>query len=389
MKNHLPPYEPHLLPAGVCSRFLEANGLRMHILEAGFEEADRPLVLLLHGFPELAYTWRHNLLPLARMGYHVVAPDLRGFGRTTGWERGYETDLVPFAMPNQVADMVALTMALGYDQVYAVVGHDSGSMTAAHAALLRPDMFRRLVMMAAPFGGLPKMPGGGVCLGEDFINQSLAALARQRKHYHIYYTTEEAAAHLDAPPQGIHDFLRAYFHCKSADWEGNSPHRLDGWRAEVIQELPTYYIMDLDATMPESVAPYMPREEQIQSCTWLTEAELAVYSGEFSRTGFQGGLNLYRCSGWGLNDRLLAAFAGQQIRVPALFIAGDADWCPYQRPGSLEAMSRQVCRDFRGIQIVPGAGHWVQQEQPEKTNALLLAFLKNTPLSGEEIGKGK
>ena len=378
-KTCLPPYDPQRLPAVVRSRFLPVNGLRLHILEAGFEEENRPLVLLLHGFPELAYTWRHNLLPLARAGFHVVAPDMRGFGRTTGWEKEYDADLVPFAMPNQVADMVALTLALGYDRVYAVVGHDSGSMTAAHAALLRPDIFQRLVMMAAPFGGLPKVPGGGLCLGKDPINGDLAALERPRKHYHIYYTEKEAASHLDVPPQGVHAFLRAYFHQKSADWEGNKPHLLNGWQAEVIQELPTYYIMDLDATMPESVAPYMPTEEQIQSCRWLTEAELAVYSEEFSRTGFQGGLNLYRCSGWGLNDQLLAAFAGKQIEVPALFIAGDADWCPYQRPGSLEAMRDTVCRDFRGIRIVSGAGHWVQQEQPERTNELLIEFLQNTP----------
>ena len=181
------------------------------------------------------------------------------------------------------------------------------------------------------------------------------------------------------PPQGIRAFLRAYFHQKSADWEGNKPHLLNGWQAEVVQELPTYYIMDLNATMPKSVAPYMPGQEEIQSCRWLTEAELAVYSEEFSRTGFQGGLNLYRCSGWGLNDQLLAAFAGKQIEVPALFIAGDADWCPYQRPGSLETMRDTVCRDFRGIRIVSGAGHWVQQEQPERTNELLIEFLQNTP----------
>ena len=372
MLNDLP------LAPGIRSRSLAVNGLRMHILEAGFEDPGRPLVLLLHGFPELAYTWRHNLLPLAQAGFHAVAPDMRGFGRTTGWETDYDGDLVPFAMPNQVADMVALMQALGYEEVYAVVGHDSGSMTAAHCALLRPDLFRRLVMMAAPFGGLPKVPGGGVCLGEDPINGALAALERPRKHYHIYYTTREAAEHLDAPPQGMEDFLRAYFHHKSADWAGNTPHRLDGWRAEVIQELPTYYIMDLNATMPESVAPYMPTQEQIQNCRWLTEADLAVYAAEFSRTGFQGGLNLYRCSGWGLNDRLLAAFAGKRIQVPTRFIAGTADWCPYQRPGSLEAMSTTACADFRGIRFVEGAGHWVQQEQPEKTNELLLEFLTET-----------
>ena len=147
---------PIAVPSGIRSRFVEdVNGLRMHVLEAGFERMGRPCVLLLHGFPELAYSWRKIMIPLARAGFHVIAPDQRGYGRTTGWDPSYEADLAPFRMLNLVRDALGLVFALGYREVASVVGHDFGSPVAAWCALARPDVFRSVVLMSAPFGGTP------------------------------------------------------------------------------------------------------------------------------------------------------------------------------------------------------------------------------------------
>src|SRR3954453_17035817 len=131
------------LPAGIRPRFVEnINGLTMHVLEAGHEEQGRPCILLLHGFPELAYSWRKVMLPLAAAGYHVVAPDQRGYGRTTGWDARYDGDLSSFGLLNAARDALGLVSALGYRSVAAVIGHDFGSSVAAWVALLRPDIFR-------------------------------------------------------------------------------------------------------------------------------------------------------------------------------------------------------------------------------------------------------
>src|SRR6266699_5775638 len=136
------------LPSGIRSRFVEGiNGLRMHVLEAGFETRGRPCVLLLHGFPELAFSWRKIMPTLAAAGFHVIAPDQRGYGRTTGWSANYDDDLRPFRLLNAVRDALGLVAALGYRTVASVVGHDFGASIAAWCALARPDMFRSLALM--------------------------------------------------------------------------------------------------------------------------------------------------------------------------------------------------------------------------------------------------
>ena len=147
------------LPSGIRSRFVDdINGLRMHVLEAGFETKGRPCVLLLHGFPELAFSWRKVMPALAAAGYHVIAPDQRGYGRTTGWDGNYDGDLNSFRLTNLVRDALGLVSAFGYRSVDAVVGHDFGSSVAAWCALMRPDVFRSVVLMSAPFGGPPPLP---------------------------------------------------------------------------------------------------------------------------------------------------------------------------------------------------------------------------------------
>ena len=277
------------------SRFIDGiNGLRMHVLEAGYGEGNRPGVLLLHGFPELAYSWRKVMMPLAKAGYHVFAPDQRGYGRTTGWDGDYDGDLASFRRLNVVRDALGLVFALGYRSVAAVVGHDFGSPIAAWCAVTRPDVFRSVALMSAPFAGTPSLPFGTADdpprpsspSGPSLFDE-LAALPRPRKHYQRYYTTREANDNMRNAPQGVHAFLRAYFHYKSADWPGNRPFRLAARTAAGMAKMPTYYIMDLGEGMAETVARHMPTPEQIAANRWLPDDELRVYTEEYRRTGFK------------------------------------------------------------------------------------------------------
>jgi pimeloyl-ACP methyl ester carboxylesterase len=380
-------YPSRVLSPGIRSRFVnDVNGLRMHVLEAGFEVQDRPCVLLLHGFPELAYSWRKVMLPIAAAGFHVVAPDQRGYGRTTGWDGAYDGDLSSFRFLNLVRDAIGLVSAFGYRSVSAVVGHDFGSPVAAWCALLRPDVFRSVVLMSAPFAGPPGLPfntaneepkgASKAVQPRTNIHDQLAALKPPRKHYQWYYSTREADGNMRNCPQGVHAFLRAYYHYKSADWKENRPFPLKSWTAQELAKLPTYYIMELDQGMAETVAPKMPSATEIAACKWLPDDELEVYSSEFGRTGFQGGLQWYRCATSGEFGADLEVFSGRTIDVPSCFIAGKSDWGPYQRPGNLERMQNQVCTQMQGCHLLDGAGHWVQQEQPEEVSRLLIKFLQ-------------
>ncbi|MFO1319083.1 MAG: alpha/beta hydrolase [Burkholderiales bacterium] len=352
----------------------------MHILEAGYETPGRPLALLLHGFPELAYSWRKVMLPLAGAGYHVVAPDQRGYGRTTGWDPDYDGDVMSFHMLNIVRDTIALVSALGYRQVDALIGHDFGAPASANCTLARPDFFKSVVIMSAPFGGPPAFPfdtdGKPAAPPPPDIHAALAALPRPRKHYQWYYSERHADDDMRRCPQGLHAFMRAYYHHKSADWKQNTPYRLKGWIAEELARMPTYYIMDLDRNMAETVAPEMPSPAEISANQWLPDRELEVYSIEYGRVGFQGGLQWYRC---GTDpDRLahLRLFSGKTVDIPSMFIAGKSDWGVYQRPHDFEAMQERVFTKMVGCHLVEGAGHWVQQEQPEAVSRLLLEFLQ-------------
>jgi pimeloyl-ACP methyl ester carboxylesterase len=367
---------PIPLPAGIRSRQVDnGNGLSMHVLEAGFDAPGRPCVLLLHGFPELAYSWRKVMLPLAEAGFHVVAPDQRGYGRTTGWQQGYEAGLDEFRLLNLVRDAAGLVSALGH-QTAAVVGHDFGSPVAAWCALSRPDVFRSVALMSAPFPGAPSAAAAAMfAQATRHLLDGLAALQPPRKHYQWYYSGPEADGDMRHAPQGLHAFLRGYYHHKSADWPQNRPFALAAMSADELARLPTYYVMQADQTMAETVAAEMPSAEQIAACRWLPEEDLAVYTAEYARTGFQGGLQWYRCGTGGAYLREMLAWSGRTIDVPACFIAGRSDWGVFQKPGDFEAMQATACTQLRGVHWVEGAGHWVQQEQPAEVSRLLLDFL--------------
>src|SRR5690242_8678271 len=184
------PLPASVLPDGIRGRVLHGiNGLDIHVLEAGYERPGRPAILLLHGFPEIAYSWRKVLPALAAAGYHAIAPDQRGYGRTTGWDADYDGDLASYRFTNLLRDVVGLLVALDIRSVEAVVGHDFGVTPAALGALMRPDIFRRMVLMSGPFAGpSPIGPSPRQSRFND-IHDALAALARPRKHYQWYYST--------------------------------------------------------------------------------------------------------------------------------------------------------------------------------------------------------
>lgn len=381
-----PPYDHETLPPGVRSRIVHnVNGLAVHILEAGYEDSRRPLALLLHGFPDLAYGWRHLIPILADAGYHVVAPDLRGYGRTTGWVNTYDTPLEPFGILNMTRDAVALISALGHRRTAMLVGHDIGSPIAAYCALARPDVFTSVVLMSAPFPGVPTLPFNSANSDDSKVERNadnaklataLAALDPPRMYYQQYLSTRHANEDLWRPPEGLRAFLRTFFFVKSGDWPGNNPHPLKAKTASELAQLPPYYTMYMGKTMSQNVAPFKPTLAEARACHWLTERELEVYVEEYGRTGFQGGLQAYRVfSDPGLTAEL-RLFSGRTIDVPSLFIGGTRDWGTYASPGSLDAMSTKATTRIMGIELIEGAGHWIQQEQPQRLSALLLSFAK-------------
>lgn len=381
----VPSYIAEILPQGVRSRMIHGiNGLDVHILEGGHAAPDRPLIVLLHGFPDLAYGWRRLIPILAASGYYVVAPDLRGYGGTTGWHNAYDTQLEPFSLLNMVRDTLGLVSALGYRRTVTIVGHDIGSPVASYCALVRPDVFSSLVLMSAPFPGPPTFPFhtadnlAPAPPSDDppgQLSAALAALVPPRQHYQQYLSSRQANADLWHPPQVLHAFLRAFFHVKSADWAENKPHPLNGRTAADLAQMPTYYVMELGKTMPATVLPFQPSAAEIQACKWLNERELSVYTEAFGRTGFQGALQAYRVfSDPNLNAEL-RLFSGQTINVPSLFIGGTCDWGTYAAPGALDLLRTKAMTRLEGIEFIEHAGHWIHQEQPVRLGQLLLDFV--------------
>lgn len=321
---------------------------------------------------------------LADAGYYVVAFDQRGYGRTTGWDDSAhaKTNMSEFTLTNLVRDVVILVHALGYREVKCIVGHDFGAVTSSMCAWMRPDLFKSVVMMSHPFKGHPGLPFN-LLHGDPIvppsptdIQSALRKLPEPRKHYKWYNSTPTAALHWYAPAQGLKCFLRGYWHVKSADWAGNDPKPLQAWNAEELAKMPYYYIMPLYKSMPEAVEQMMKGEDHDKTKSWLSDEALDVYVQEWTRTGFQGALNWYRTMTDPEKQRDVDLFAGKKVECPSVFISGEKDWGNYQEPSVLEKFP-ETCSQFRGVKIIPGAGHWPQQEQPERVVEEVLGFLRN------------
>ncbi len=307
---------------------------------------------------------------LVAEGFRVIAPDQRGYGKTVGGSKDFEDDIRQYSLFNLTIDILSFLFKLKIYKVDLLVGHDAGSIVAGTAALIRPDIFKSVVMMSAPYTGVPKI---NVKKNSDPIHKNLKDLQVPRKHYQWYYSSKQANddMHLKSKKK-LHQFLRCYFHTKSADWKQNFPHKLKAWTAKELAKLPEYYIMKLNDTMVDSVIKFKPKNKNYEK--WLNDEELSFYTETFFKNGFQSSLNWYRCMTSNEMNDDLKIFYGKNINIPSMFISGEKDWGMYQKPGALEEMRKNVCKNFYGINIVKNAGHWVQQEQPKKVCELLLNF---------------
>jgi pimeloyl-ACP methyl ester carboxylesterase len=311
-------------------------------------------------------------------GYHVVAMDQRGYGRTYHPNHPKPIPAGSFRPTTLIKDTLHIIAALGYPSAACIAGHDFGAVTATLCSLSRPDIFHSCVLLSHPFKGAPILNYTTPKPPPVDMEASLRALPRPRKHYKWYYCTPPANAdmtHPTGPP--LHTFLRGYFHLKSGDWAGNSPHPLSSWTASELEKMPRYYIMDADAGMRSNVARDMlsenPEEVRRKSARWLSDAELQVYVDEYGRNGFQGGLNWYKIQTQPTFLSDYEIWSGKKIEVPLAFVAGRSDWGTYQEPGAVGALESGGAGwggggggggGPGGTHWVEGAGHWVTQERP-------------------------
>ena len=319
---------------GATLRFVQSNGIRMRIAEMG----TGPLVILLHGFPESWYSWRHQLPALAKAGYHAVAPDLRGYGQSDKPKAVEAYDIHQLT-----ADVVGIIDALK-EKTAIVIGHDWGSMVAWHCLLLHPTRFTALVPMSVPYSGraaTSPLDTMKKTYGDNF--------------YYILYFQEPGVAEkeFDADPRGI--LSRLYL-------SPNSP-----------RETPAV------TDRKRAAGGWIPRMGAPKGLPdWITQKELDYYVQEFTASGFRGGINFYR--NFHRNWERTPQLTGATISQPVRFISGARDGVI--RGASADqlttSMSR-VAKDLRGVVLVPEAGHWVQQEKPQETNAAILEFLKGLP----------
>jgi pimeloyl-ACP methyl ester carboxylesterase len=312
---------------------VNANGIRIHCVEEG----EGPLVLLVHGFPESWYSWRHQLPALAAAGFRAVAIDVRGYGRSS---RPAAVDA--YRMTLLVGDVVELVGALGCSRA-ALVGHDWGAPIVWTSSLLRPDLFWAVAGLSVPYG--PR--------GEHRPLAVMRQMAGEDEFY-VEYFQQPGRAEREIE-EDVRRWLLGFYWSASGDAPRGAPS---------IAVVPRGSKMCDRFSYPPSAGP-----------GWMTEADLDFYAAEFERTGFEGGLNRYRNVDRDWED--MAAFAGRPIQVPALFVGGDRDGPTIWGRPSIERFP-QTLPKLVGSSILPGCGHWIQQERPEETNRLLVEFLAAT-----------
>lgn len=316
-------------------RFIETNGIQMHLAEQG----EGPVVLLCHGFPELWYSWRHQLEALAAAGFHAVAPDMRGYGQTDAPEA-----IDQYTLLHLVGDMVGLLDALNQETAV-IAGHDWGAPVAWHAALLRPDRFRAAIGLSVPF--IPR--------GQAHPSRSVPE-TEEAVFYQKYFQSPGVAE-----AEYEHD-VRASV--RSAFYRGSG----DAPRAPITAEGHVFMVprkggLRAIQANPPSLPP------------WVTEADVDIYVENFKRTGYRGGLNWYR--NIDRNWQLLAPFSGSKITVPAMLIAGDRDLVLGFR--GMDQVISNLRNDVPKLQktlILQGCGHWTQQERPQEVNQAIIEFLQ-------------
>jgi len=318
----------------MIQRDVQTDGLIQRVIEAGPDEG--PLVLLIHGFPELGVSWRAQVAALGGAGFRAVAPDMRGYGGTGG-----PAETEAHTILHLVGDMVDLARALGRETCV-VVGHDWGAPVAWHCALIRPDLFTAVAGLSVPFQ--PRRPKGPP-------TPAMAALSKRAGLGELYisrFQAPDAHAPFDADPATA---LRKMFF--AYDGAASDAARSTGFLPVGVDLLDS--ISD-DATLPP----------------WMSPEHFAEYVEAFARGGFKGPVDWYRCLD--RNWELTAWLQDRRITAPALFLVGERDPVRHYA-GAHEAGLKDWLTDLRGQHVLPGAGHWLQQERPDEVNRLLLDFL--------------
>ena len=311
-------------------KFVDTNGIRMHYVQAG----QGPLVVLCHGFPESWYSWRHQLTALAEAGYQVVAPDQRGYGQTAAPQA-----IESYNIFNLTGDIIGLVNSLGASSPV-IIGHDWGAPVAWHCAILRPDLFRACALLSVPY--LPRAPIKPSMLWTMIEGND------QTFYQHYFQEPGKAEADFEADVRvGMKKMLYGA--------SGDAP---VGDRFEHL--------------FPRGKRPLEMIEEPKTLPAWLTETDLDFFTGEFKRSGLRGGLNWYR--NIDRNWEATAFLDGAKLRQPSMLAAGEHDVVLRMVPGALDLVDSEMpaCRSKT---ILPGAGHWIQQERPAEINRLLLEFL--------------
>jgi pimeloyl-ACP methyl ester carboxylesterase len=330
------------MAAEISHRTIEANGIHLHVAEQG----EGPLVILCHGFPESWYSWRHQLAALAAAGFHAVAPDMRGYGRS---DRPEAID--QYTLLHLVGDMVDLLDALGAEQAM-IAGHDWGAPVAWHAALLRPDRFRAVIGLSVPYRARTSVVPTAVMPQRD-----------DAWFYQLYFQKPGVAeAELARDPRET--ILKLLF-----SGSGDVPRRAADAARQAAGQGDVGMVPRDGGFLTRMVKPaVLP--------PWLSEADIDFYAGEFARAGFRGGLNWYR--NIDRNWELLAPFVKAKVTVPALYVAGDRDLVvAFRGMDKVIANLTEYVPQLRSTIMLPGCGHWTQQERPSEVNAAMIDFLRH------------
>ena len=348
------------------------NGLNYFITYSGkINKKKSNVILFLHGFPELAYSYRYLLKYFAKEGYYCIAPDQRGYGKTKTINDS-KNIVTHYSIFNLTKDIYSLLFNLGIMKVH-IVGHDFGSYVAGYFTLLYPNYVKSIAIMSMPFSA-----GTDDKVKFDIrkINKNLKSLRPAKKHYQVYFSGKTANKNMTYCKQGVFNFLRAYYHFKSYDYEKNKPHELINSSLSQLTKMPEYYIMSNNLGMAQTVKKYMPSQSQIKKCLWLSDNDLKVYADSFIKNSFQGPLNWYKMMlSKKENKNIKNLSLPNYITLPCIFLAGKADWGIYQKPWQLNNM-KKLFKNFYGTTIIENAGHWVQQEQPKKTFEAINNFYK-------------
>jgi epoxide hydrolase A/B len=315
------------------NRIIKTNGINLNILEEG----EGPLVIMCHGFPELAYSWRHQISAVADAGYHAVAPDQRGYGKSD-----CPGKIEDYVIMNLVGDMVGLVEALGEEKAV-IVGHDFGAMVAIHGALLRPDIFHAVTLMSVPYS--PRQ------WGSTSPVEMMRLMAGEDHNFYIDYFQEPGKVEKELETN-IREITLKSFYSLSGD---------------AVPEKRWRFIFGKNEKFTDTS--YLPDELPV----WLTEADIDFFTDAFERTGFAPSVNWYR--NWDRNWELTTFLTGAKIKQPSMFITGAEDSVVVMMGPAIENQEASMT-DLRKKVLIPGAGHWVQQEKPQEVNDLLIDFLK-------------